>query len=112
MENIFTEDEIEKIKEILIEKMKAMGFSYDEVYQEDESCLVYIFHNGQAKLPVIVSNTKVDEDYITIKYGSFRTAYTSDPIYIDNNISDINLSELVYNKQKPPQKNLKFKSIR
>lgn len=112
MAKYFTENEIEQMKIILKEKLNLLGYSYSEVYQEDANCTVFVFHHGQAKLPVIISKTNIDKESITRKYGSFGTAYTSNPIYTDNIISDIILSMFEYNEQKPPQKNLKFKSIR
>ena len=100
MENIFTEDEIEKIKEILKEKDELNGFSFDREFKIEGNCEVFITHNGQAKLPIIISNNegKANEiaDKVAQEYSSSNEVFIGIPDYEDGVISDIDLKHIPF----------------
>lgn len=113
----FSDDEIEKIKEILKAKEELKGYSLNDRPYEDEDCIVLVYDNHPLKLPIIISKNETItrnkiESYI-IKYGNRSISNVGHIQYSGSAISDISLEEYFiphtpeYKKERSPFKNLK-----
>jgi len=114
---IFSDDEIEKIKEILRTKELLKGYSLNDIPHEEKECIVLVYDKHPIRLPVIISKnetiTSNNVDSYTKKYGNLSISDIGHIQYSGSSISDISLEEYSikptpeYKKERTLFKNLK-----
>ena len=94
---IFSDDEIEKITEILRTKELLKGFSLNSRPYEEKDCIILVYDKLPLRLPVIISKnetiTSNNVDSYTKKYGNLSISDIGHIQYSGSSISDISLEE-------------------
>ena len=87
----FSDDEIEKIKEILKTKEELNGFSLNDRLYEEKDCIILIYDKHPLRLPLIISKDETIKsnniDSYTKKYGNRSISDIGHIQYLGSSIS-------------------------